>query len=453
MQRLTLVAALLAGALAFAQSTGAPAAEPTSAQLHVPYEKYTLKNGLEVILHEDHRLPLVTVSVWYHVGALNEVPGRSGFAHLFEHMMFQGSQHVADDQHISMLERLGATDLNGTTNFYRTNYFETLPANQVETALWLESDRMGFLLQALTPEKLKTQQEVVKNERRQRYETSPYGLAREKEWQALFPAPHPYHGMVIGSMKDLDAASLEDVSQFFRTWYAPSNATLTVAGDIDKAHIKEVIEKYFATLPSPPKPNPPNVAKVTLEHPVRIDHVEQVATLPMVSVAWLSPALFEPGDAEADVLASILANGKASRLQRRLVREKRIAQAVSAHQQSLQEQSVFGIEATVAPGHTPEEVLKEIDAVLDDIRQKGVTAEEVLRTRNRIETGFVSGLQSIGEKADLLQAYNHFFGEPDSFGRDLARYEQVTPKDVAAFVKNVLTPNRVVTFAVPEVKP
>jgi zinc protease len=414
-------------------------------RLQVPHEKYTLPNGLEVILHVDKRLPVVAVNVWYHVGAFHEPERRSGFAHLFEHMMFQGSEHVGDDQHISMLERLGATDLNGTTNFYRTNYFQTVPTHQLETALWLESDRMGFLLPALTEEKLKTQQEVVKNERRQRIETAPYGVANERLWQALFPAPHPYHGRVIGSMDDLNAASLKDVADFFTTWYAPSNATLTLAGDIEPAEAKALVEKYFGALPRRAEPKEPNVAPAKLEGEVVLTHDEQIATLPAVFMGWHTPPVFAEGDAAADVLSTILSEGKASRLHRRLVREKRIAQSVSAFQWSIKGQSVFMVDAVAAPGHTAEEVQKEIDAVLAEVREKGVTPEEVRRARNRIETDFVAGLQSVGGmsgKADRMQAYNHFFQEPDGFARDLARYEAVTPEKVQAFAREFLTPQR-----------
>ncbi|MGA9525438.1 MAG: pitrilysin family protein [Myxococcaceae bacterium] len=421
-----------------------------SDKIEVPYERYELPNGLEVILHEDKRLPVVTVNIWYHVGAFDEPQGRSGFAHLFEHMMFQGSKHIADDRHIAMLEQIGATDLNGTTNFDRTNYFETVPSNHLETALWLESDRMGFLLDALTPEKLKNQQEVVKNERRQRYETAPYGLAEEKLWHALFPQPHPYYGNVIGSMADLDAATLDDVKDFFRTWYAPSNATLVIAGDFDKEKAKALVEKYFGSLPSRPKPKAPTVQDAQLDKEVVIRHDEEVASLPSVFVAWHTPALFKNGDAAADVLASILSHGKASRLHRRLVREKQIAQSVSAYQQSIGAQSVFTIEAVAAPGHTTEELLKEIDAVLAEVREKGVTADEVTRSRNRIETGFVSGLQSVAGLADRLQAYNHYLGKPDWFAQDLARYEAVTPEEVQSFAREYLKPDRrVVVHAVP----
>jgi zinc protease len=452
MHRTILALVLVALSPAWAQKKGVQSS--VAAQIHVLYEKYVLSNGLEVILHQDKRLPVVAVNVWYHVGAFHEPPGRSGFAHLFEHMMFQGSQHVGDDQHISLLERIGANDLNGSTNFYRTNYYQTVPANHLETALWLESDRMGFLVPAITPESLNTQREVVKNERRQRIETSPYGMAEEKLWKAMFPEPHPYHGFGIGSMKDLDAATVDDVKEFFRTWYAPSDATLCIAGDFDPVQAKKLVEKYFATLPSRPEPKPPEVAPVKVSRELVIRHEEEVAALPGVFLAWHSPALFAEGDAEADVLASILTHGKSSRLHRRLVREKQLAESVSATQQSLTAQSVFQIEAVVAPGKDPSEVQKEIDAVLEEIRRKGVTADEVKRARNRIETGFVAGMQAVGGdggKADLLQVYNHFFAEPNGFARDLARYEAVSADKVQRFAKQYLQPTaRVVAIASPK---
>jgi len=242
--------------------------EPASAgdeELKIQFEKYRLNNGLEVILHQDHRLPLVAVSVWYHVGGFHESRGRSGFAHLFEHMMFQGSAHVGDDKHFAILKKLGASFVNGTTSFDRTNYLETVPANQLESALWLESDRMGFLLNTLSKKKLDNQRSVVKNERRQGLETQPYGFAREKMWQALFPQPHPYHGRVIGSMADLDAATIDDVRGFFRTWYSPANATLTLAGDFNSAEVKALVKKYFGSLPTKPKPAAPTVKPIALD--------------------------------------------------------------------------------------------------------------------------------------------------------------------------------------------
>lgn len=427
--------------------------EPGREALAIPYEKYTLPNGLEVILSVDRKLPVVSVNVWYHVGAYHEQPGRTGFAHLFEHMMFQGSRNVADDVHIPMLEQLGATDLNGTTSFDRTNYFETVPTHHLETALWLESDRMGFLLDALTPEKLATQREVVKNERRQGTETAPYGLAREAAWHALFPLPHPYHGDVIGSMKDLDAATPEDVKDFFRKWYAPSNATLAVVGDFDVAKTKALIEKYFGSLPSHPKPTRPEVASVKLSKPVVIRHEERVATLPLLSIQWLTPGYFEDGDATADVLATALGTGKASRLYRRLVLDKQLAQSVSVTQQSQGAQSVFTLDVVARPGVSTDALLKEVDAVLKDIRRNGITPEEIQRARTRYDTRTLAGLQSIGGfggKADVLQNYNHFVGEPSYVAQDLARYETVTPESVKLFARDTLRPDaRVILHAVP----
>lgn len=454
-----LLSALLLGMALPGAALGAPQAPRAEqrpreeAKLHIPHEKYVLPNGLEVILAQDRRLPVVAVNVWYHVGALHEDPNRTGFAHLFEHMMFQGSKNVPDDVHISLLERIGATSLNGTTNFDRTNYFQTVPSNHLETALWLESDRMGFLLDTLTEEKLRTQQEVVKNERRQTTETAPYGLAEEKAWQALFPAPHPYHGAVIGSMEHLDAATLEDVRSFFRTWYAPSNATLAIVGDFDVDDAKRLVEKYFGSLPTGPKPKPPEVEPVRLDEEIVIRHDETVATLPKLVVQWLTPPIFAEGDATADVLASILASGKSSRLYERLVFDKRLAQSVSAYQQSMGAQSVFTIEATARPGVTTDQLLAEIDAVLDEIREKGVTTAEIERARNKFETQTIAGLQSVGGfggKADRLQAYNHFLGDPDRLAWDLARYDRVDAEEVQRFARTDLAPDRrVVLHAVP----
>ncbi|SEU31589.1 M16 family metallopeptidase [Stigmatella erecta] len=451
MKALVAAAALALGLPALAQEAKPP--ESSRQELAIPYEKYTLPNGLEVLLSVDRKLPIVAVNVWYHVGAYHEVPGRTGFAHLFEHMMFQGSKHVPDDVHIAMLEQLGATDLNGTTNTDRTNYFETVPSNHLETALWLESDRMGYLLDTLSQDKLQTQQEVVKNERRLGTETAPYGIADEKLWHALFPAPHPYHGNVIGSMADLEAATVEDVKEFFRKWYAPSNATLAIVGDFDVEKTKALVEKYFGTLRSAPKPQKPQVAPVKLTREQVIRHEEQVATLPRLSMSWLSPPYLSEGDATADVLGTTLATGKASRLYKRLVLEKQLAQSVSASQQSLGAQSVFSIEVTARPGVSTDTLRKEVDAVLEDVRKNGVTPQEIARARTRYGTLFLGGLQSIGGfggKADVLQSYNHFTGDPDYLEKDLARYQSVTPEQVKRFAQEQLRPDaRAVLHAVP----
>ncbi|MFB1480500.1 M16 family metallopeptidase [Corallococcus sp. RDP092CA] len=446
-------AALFVGLPALAQTPEAKPLEPGRENLAIPYEKYTLPNGLEVILSVDRKLPVVAVNVWYHVGAYDEQPGRTGFAHLFEHMMFQGSKHVPDDVHIGMLEQAGATDLNGTTSYDRTNYYETVPSNLLETALWLESDRMGFLLDALTQKKLDTQKEVVKNERRQSVETAPYGEAQEKAWQALFPPPHPYSGNVIGSMKDLDAATVDDVKAFFRKWYAPSNATLAIVGDFDPAKAKALVEKYFGTLPSGPKPQRPDVKPVRVTRETVIRHDEKVATLPLLTLSWLTAPYLKPGDATADVLASALSTGRASRLYRRLVLDKQLAQSVTASQQSQGAQSVFSIEAVARPGVTTDTLKKEIDAVLDEVRKNGVTQEEIARMRTRYDTYQLAGLQTVGglgSKSDKLQSYNQYVGEPSYIAQDLARYQDITPDAVKQFANDVLRPDaRVVLHAVP----
>jgi predicted Zn-dependent peptidase len=454
MKALVAAALVTVGLPALAQSP--QEAKPLAAgreSLAIPNEKYTLPNGLEVILSVDRKLPIVAVNVWYHVGAYHEQAGRTGFAHLFEHMMFQGSKHVADDVHISLLEQIGGTDLNGSTSFDRTNYYETVPSNQVETALWLESDRMGFLLDALTQEKLDTQREVVKNERRQSVETAPYGLAREKAWQALFPLPHPYHGDVIGSMEDLNAATLDDVKGFFRQWYAPSNATLTIVGDIDLPKTKALVEKYFASLPTTPKPTLPKVEPVKLTAPVVIRHEERVAQLPLLTMQWHTPPYLQEGDATADVLATALTTGRASRLYRRLVLEKQLAQSVSSTQQSQGAQSVFSIDVVARPDVSTDTLQKEVDAILDEVRRDGITAEEIARARTRYDTRTLGGLQAVGGgggKAEVLQSYNHFIGEPSYIAQDLARYEKVTPESVKQFARNTLPANaRVILHAVP----
>ncbi|MBN2341834.1 MAG: insulinase family protein [Deltaproteobacteria bacterium] len=424
--------------------------EGETSELAIAVEKYTLPNGLKVILHENHSLPLVAVNLWYHVGAVNEAKGKSGFAHLFEHLMFQGSGHVADDEHIRVLEQIGASDLNGSTGFDRTNYFQTVPANHLETALWLESDRMGYLLDALTQAKLDNQRDVVKNERRQTTENQPYGLAEELFWQRIFPADHPYYGLIIGSMADLNQASLADVKHFFTTYYSPANATLTVAGDIDIAQVKSLIEKYFGPIqgvtPSPLAPLPP----VEINESFVMQQEEPIAPLAKVEVSWITPKAYAPGDAEADILANILSGGKSSLLNQRLMRELEMVQQVSAYQMSMQQLSVFTIEAVVRPGVSPQTVLAEIDNVLASVRAGNVTEELVTRAVNQFETGFFQDLERIGHVADQLQRYNHFTGNPDYIEADLHRYTSVAPEDVVAFANQyLLNEHRAVLYAVP----
>jgi zinc protease len=452
-------AAILACCVAF---PAFPAAAPPSAQgaagampadiPDIAYEKYTLPNGLEVILSQDHRLPMVAVNLWYHVGPANEAAGRTGFAHLFEHMMFQGTKHVPSDAHFKLLEGAGASDINGTTDFDRTNYFETLPANQLELALWLESDRMGYLLDVLDQDALTNQQDVVRNERRQSVENQPYGIVQEKVFQLLFPPGHPYYANVIGSHQDIQAAKLDDVQKFFKTFYAPNNASLAIVGDFDPAAVKQLVEKYFGSLRSgPPVPKldvktPPITAERRAVVPDRVE-------LPKVYMAWITSPIFTAGDAEADLAARVLGGGKSSRLYKKLVYELQIAQDVTAYQYGLTLGSVFAIEATARQGHTAQELEQVINAELEKLRKEGPSAQELERARNAIETQIVGGLETLGGfggVADRLNAYNHYLGDPGYLARDIARYRSATPDGVRSFAAAQLaTSSRVVVYGVP----
>ncbi len=345
------------------------------AAIEVPelkFEKYKLDNGLEVIFSEDHRLPLVAVNLWYHVGPANELPGRTGFAHLFEHMMFEGSRHVPGSSHFHHLEAAGASDINGTTDFDRTNYFETLPSNQLELALWLESDRMGYLPDKLDQANLSNQQDVVRNERRQSVENAPYGIVEEDLYHRLFPKGHPYYGDVIGSHQDIQSAKLEDVRNFFKLYYAPNNASLAIVGDFNPARARELVEKYFGslkrgeTVPRIKAQTPPITAE-------RRATIQDQVQLPRVYMGWLTSPIFKPGDAEANLAATILGGGKSSRLYKKLVYEKQIAQDVSVSQQSLMLGSLFEIQATAKAGTKPEELEKVIDAELEAFQKSGPT--------------------------------------------------------------------------------
>jgi zinc protease len=425
----------------------APLALPT-----IKYEKYTLANGLDVIMSEDHRLPLVSTNIWYHVGPANELPGRTGFAHLFEHMMFEGSKHVPGNAHIRYLEAAGASDLNGTTDFDRTNYFETLPSNQLELALWLESDRMGYLPDKLDQASLTNQQDVVRNERRQSIENSPYGIVEEGMFHLLFPKAHPYHADVMGSHADIQSAKLEDVRNFFKLYYAPNNASLAIVGDFDPVQTKQWVEKYFgplrrgAPVPKIAAVTPPITAE---RRAVIHDQVE----LPRVYMAWLTTPIFKPGDADADLASSILGGGKSSRLYKKLVYEKQIALDVSASQESLILGSVFEIVVTARPGHTAAEMEKAVDDELAGFRKSGPTAVELDRARNGVETGMIEGLERLGGfggVADRLNEYNHYLSNPGYFPQDVQRYQSATTESIRAFAEEQLKPTaRVVVYGIP----
>ena len=453
--RLVLAAALSCVAVAqpFAQATR-PAASPASTTADVPplpFQKFTLPNGLAVILSQDRRLPLVSVNLWYHVGPANEEAGRTGFAHLFEHLMFQGSKHTPPDSHFPMLEAAGASDINGTTDYDRTNYFETLPANQLELALWIESDRMGYLLDTVDQGALANQQDVVRNERRQSVENQPYGIAEEAVVQLLYPKGHPYYANVIGSHEDIQAVKLDDVKQFFRRYYAPNNASLAIVGDIDPAQARALVEKYFGSLKrgSAVPPITVQTPPITAE---RRATVEDRIELPRLYMSWLTSPIFKPGDADADIAAAVLGRGRSSRLYKKLVYETQIAQDVTVNQQSLILGSQFQIAVTARPGHTLDEIERVVNAELQAFRTNGPDAREVERARNTIETQIITGLETLGGfggVADRLNSYNHYLQTPDYLQRDIARYRAATPASVLAFAKAQLTPNsRVVVNAI-----
>jgi zinc protease len=424
------------------------AAQSMPAVPRLAFEKYKLPNGLEVVLYEDKRLPLVTVNTWYHVSPIQEKAGRTGFAHLFEHMMFQGSKNVPGDDYLRLIEQAGG-DVNATTSFDRTNYFQTVPSNQLELVMWMESDRMGSLLEDLDQDKLTNQKDVVRNERRQSYENRPYGLLDEAIFHTVFPKGHPYYPSIIGSHADIESAQLADVRGFFRDYYVPNNATMVIAGDFDKSRVKALVEKYFGPIPAGKKVANPAIVTppITAERrKVVTDKVE----LPRVSMAWLTPAAYKPGDAEADLLGDILGGGKASRLYRKLVYEQQIAQDVSVFQYSLMLQSVFELEVTARPGVKPEQLEKAIDQELALLREKGPTAAEVERARNRITSGIIQGLETTGGVADQLNRYNQYLGTPDYLQQDVARYATLTPEQLRAAAIRMLPPHgRAVLYCVP----
>jgi zinc protease len=443
-----------APAKAPAQTAAKPAAAKP-ATLEVPqlkFEKYKLENGLEVILSEDHRLPMVAVNLWYHVGPANELPGRTGFAHLFEHMMFEGSRHVPGSSHFHFLEGAGASDINGTTDFDRTNYFETLPSNQLELALWLESDRMGYLPDKLDQANLSNQQDVVRNERRQSVENAPYGVVEEGLFHQLFPKEHPYYGEVIGSHQDIQSAKLEDVRNFFKLYYAPNNASLAIVGDFNPEKAKELVEKYFGPLkrgeevPKIKVQTPPITAE---RHIVVQDNVQ----LPRVYMGWLTSPIFKPGDAEADLSATILGGGKSSRLYKKLVYEKQIAQDVAVTQQSLILGSVFEVQVTAKAGVKPEDLEKAINEEMDKFRKEGPTTAELARARNVLESRIIAGLETLGGfggVADRLNSYNHYLGTPDFLAADIDRYKNASKESIQAFAQGQLNANqRAVTYGLP----
>ena len=418
----------------------------------LPFHQYRLKNGLDVILLEDHRLPLVAVNIWYHVGPANERPGLTGFAHLFEHMMFEGSKHVGEKAHFRYLEAAGASDINGTTDFDRTNYFETLPSNQLELALWLESDRMGFLLDKLDDRKLENQRDVVRNERRQSIESAPYGLVQEELFHQLFPEDHPYYASVIGSHADIEAARLADVREFFRLYYAPNNASLAIVGDIDPDETRALVEKYFGPIPAG-KPVPQAAIATPPITSERRAIVGDQVELPRVYMAWITDPIFTQGDAECDLIARILGGGKSSRLYKSLVYEKRIAQDVA------RPAILPGVWAPSSPSRPPPSPAfsrknwkRPFEKSWTHFQER-TDAGELERARNTIEAAIIRGLETLGGfggVADRLNQYNHFLGDPGYLSKDLARYRNATLESLRAVARSRLKREAgVVVYGVP----
>ena len=421
--------------------------------MQIPIERYTLPNGLRVVLSEDHTIPVVGMNLWFDVGSRNEVPGRTGLAHLFEHMMFQGSEHVSDTDHIAHVERAGGS-LNGSTWLDRTNYYATVPAHRMEMLFWLESDRMGFFLPALTQEKLDNQRDVVKNERRQRVDNQPYGDWDERLQAMLFPPDHPYHHSVIGSMDDLDAATLDDVRDFFRTYYAPNNAVFSICGDFDPDEVKRQIERWFGDIPRgpevPPLPGNPVLEPFKLGREVR-QRVEADVPLPRVYVAWRIPPYGEPAYYVADVVAEILAGGKSGRLYRELVRGRRLARGVAAFVLPI----VTGGSALILRGSVPAggDAAGLEAAMLEEVERlgrEGPDADELERAVTGLEASHLMDLQKVDERTETLSMLTTFFDDPGLINTELERYRAVTAADIRRVAAEYLgEDNRVVLTYLP----
>jgi predicted Zn-dependent peptidase len=425
-------------------SRSAPRSE--TFDLDLDFQRRTLDNGLRVILHRDARLPLVTVNLWYHVGSKNERPGRTGFAHLFEHMLFQGSEHVGTNDHFRIVQQVGGV-ANGSTWYDRTNYYETLPSHQLELGLWLESDRMGFLLPALTQENLDTQRDVVMNERRQRVENQPYGMAGERLHELLYPPDHPYHWPVIGYMEDIAAATLEEVRAFFRTYYTPNNAVLTVVGDFDPDDALRKVERYFGEIPPGPPLPPVRVPEGPLggeRREVRPDDVR----LPRIYLGFRAPAYGEREWYAADLLSSALSGGKSSLLFQDLVYDRQIAQDVGAYISPYEEVATFMVVATARPGVAVETLEQALHEHLDRAASELLAEQHLERARNRMLTEYYTSLQKLDNRADLFSQLTTFFDDPGGIARELEQYMDLDARELMDFAARHLVPSEraVVTF-------
>jgi zinc protease len=425
----------------------------SSAIVDLPFTRHALGNGLRVVLHPDPSLPLVAINLWYHVGSKNERPGRTGFAHLFEHMLFQGSANVGTNAHFHYVQQVGGV-ANGSTWYDRTNYHDTLPAHQLELGLWLESDRMGWLLPAITAENLETQRQVVMNERRQTIENQPYGLAMERWRELLYPPDHPYHWPVIGYMDDIAAATLDDVRSFFRTYYVPNNAVLTIAGDFEAGAALDRVGAWFEEIPAgPPVPAlPAMVADPPALGGQRRGLIEDDVRLARIYFASRIPAFGQRLWYAADLLATVLATGKSSRLYRDLVYERQIAQDVGAYVNPLEAVGDFSVVATVRPGVEPAAVEAALDEHLARAAAAPPTAEELAGARNRILTDHWSGLQLLSNRADSFSQFTTYFDDPGRLAGEADRYRGVAADELQELAAGFLGPQaRAVMTVVPRV--
>jgi zinc protease len=415
----------------------------------LPIDDYRLENGLRVVLNEDHSAPLVAINLWYHVGSKNERPGRTGFAHLFEHMLFSGSENVGNNEHFRYVQSVGGV-LNGSTFFDRTNYFETLPSNYLALGLWLEADRMGFFLPALTQEKLDIQREVVKEERRQRYDNVPYGTAFERLLHLAYPSDYSYHWPTIGSMEDLEAASVDDVREFFAVWYRPDNCTLTLVGDFNPDEARRLIEQYFADIPAG-GPFPPFELERRPHGAEQRETFASAVQLPRIYRLYHLPKMGTPDWIHADLLTTVLASDKASRLDRVLVHEKQIAQDVAAYVLPTEATGILLLQATAREGVSIDTVEAAIDEEVARIAVGGITGDELTRARNRAEVEYAHQLETFDARADLLGMMSTYFGDPAMIHRWLDPYRTATPDDLAHVARKHLIPeNRVTSLFVPE---
>ena len=419
--------------------------------MQIPIESFALDNGLRVILSEDHTAPIVAVNLWYHVGSANERPGRTGFAHLFEHMLFQGSKDVGANEHFELVQRAGGT-LNGSTWLDRTNYYETVPSNQLEVALWLEANRMGWLLPAMTQQKLDTQRDVVQNERRWSMDNQPYGTWWERLPALCFPPEHPFHHSLIGSFVDLDAASLADIAHFFSTYYTPDNAVLSIAGDFDSTEARAMVRRQFAGIPrGQGKPPLPDMAVPPVFGAPRREVVADDVMLPRLFMGLRSPVFGSPAYYAASVCGAVLGLRKGSRLYRTLVREQQVAAEAQAFTYDLTKGSdLLVVDVTARPETTADELEARVGAELDRLVRDGVTQEEVARAAALVETELISALQSAGDRADRLSLWATYFDDPSLVNVQAERYRAVTMSDVNAFVRERLVPeNRATLLFVP----